>query len=991
MSTLLLLLACAPERPTWASAQTIDALDQGIGGPKAMARPGDLLLENDRIRVAVVGARASMGPSPYGGTVADVDLQRPDPRWGAGHGNDQFAEMFSTVNMNLVAADEEGEVTILADGSDGGAAIVRADAMSEPFLTMLAPLWTIVDQPEFRIVTDYILEPGVPALKIRSVATTKLPPEAAPEGTLLPGTPDTLEILDLTMQKGTAFGDFYLQGGAVDVFAPGVGFDEDLAVYEANQAGINTFKDPFRFAFVAGVGDKVSYLLATSDGAPVYVPLFTGSQTAVFGAGQVGDVVSDTNPDDPGDDRYDRFPSGASYRYERYLAVGKGDVGSALDALIEARGDAHGTVTGHVLEEGTGLPLSHVNVFVYEPGAEKPWSQWLTDVGEDVTPDGNFGGKLPPGPWELVVHAQGRPDGERVAIDVVEGEELDLVLGSPRPGQVSVQVVDEYGRPVPAKITFTGESQLDSVLGDDYVPAGAAQVVFTPDGRADVVLPAGLYTATASRGLEYELDVSPLFEVTDDGVSRLQMQVVRSVDTTGFVSADFHVHSINSFDSGTTLSDRVVTMVAEGVEFFTSTDHDYLTDYAPAVQDLGLEPWVKTTVGLETSTIEIGHYLGFPLADDPLADQGGAFDWTGYAPDDILDELEDIGVRAGYQPVRIVAHPRDGILGFFDQYGFDPYSGQVVTPTLSVLNELLRDNNFTDNYDALELLNGKRFEIVRTPTQPELDTVALGGEVTNYDLVRRTAQEQEDLQRGVYRLGYGHEGQVDDWFTLLNMGQRVTALGNSDTHGKFTIEAGCPRNYVVADTDDPASLDEQAIADAVREGRVVASYGPFVRFWMNDPENGVGADVVDTDGTVDLHIEVQAPTWVQVDRVEVYQNGTLIHEYEDLDGDVVKLLEDLPVQVDKDSWFVVIAMGDGDLAPVFTPVEMPPIQLQDVVTEALADVPGISSFIPAGVPIPRSGVVVPFALTNPIRVDVDGDGWEAPGLPSWLLPPEEPE
>ena len=89
--------------------------------------------------------------------------------------------------------------------------------------------------------------------------------------------------------------------------------------------------------------------------------------------------------------------------------------------------------------------------------------------------------------------------------------------------------------------------------------------------------------------------------------------------------------------------------------------------------------------------------------------------------------------------------------------------------------------------------------------------------------------EQEGLVDGTYKLSVDVQGTVDDWFTLLNLGFRYTALGNSDTHGTTSTESGCPRNYVLVDEDDPAFLDDQLVADAVRAHRVVASYGPFVR------------------------------------------------------------------------------------------------------------------------------------------------------------------
>jgi len=559
---------------------------------------------------------------------------------------------------------------------------------------------------------------------------------------------------------------------------------------------------------------------------------------------------------------------------------------------------------------------------------------------------------------------------------------------------VDFEVVDETGRHVPAKVTIfpsSGSTPLQRDFGDKIITGNAAEAIFLAHGQGTTTLPPGDYYAVASRGLEYELGESEPFTVKADGSAEITMQVLHTVDSEGWISADFHVHAANSFDSGVSLENRVVTMAAEGVDFFSSSDHDYLTDYAPVVQALGLESFVKTAVGLETTTLELGHYIGMPLQNDTLLEQGGAFDWTGLTPNDILDTLADLGVEGG-EPLRLVAHPRDGILGYFDQFGFNAYDGEIHTPTLSGANPLLRDpKNFTTDFEALELLNGKRFELIRTPTQPELDAYAATGELRSYDMVARTGQEQIDLDKGTYNLGYGHDGQVDDWFTLLNTGVRLTALGNSDTHGRFSIEAGCPRNYVYMGKDDPGSLDGQEVADAVKAGRVVASYGPFIDFTADDTYM-LGDTVPVTDGKVKLDITVQAPTWMVVDRVELYQNGELIHEWEGLDPDVVKLQQELEVEVTKDSWFVVIAMGDGDLSPVFSPVEIPPVELQDVVVEALSTVPAVGAFVSPAVPIPREGPVLPFALTNPIWVDVDGDGEiTPPGIPAFMREPAEPQ
>lgn len=1001
----LLSFGCATNEP-YARALVLEDLDQGIGGPKATGRPGDLLLENDRIRVVVLGARRSLGPHTSGGSLIDADLQRNDPRYSNGQGNDQLAEIFATVNMNVPLVDasitDGGTVEVIADGFDGGAAIVRAEGPSEPFLTMLGGLWAINGQADFKLRTDYILEPGAGAVLMRTTAvfgSDSFPETATPAGS----SETDIDVLGLAITTGATFGDFYLQGGSVDVFTPDVGYDEDGFVFELNDAGVNTFEEPINVDYLAGTADGVSYALMADQGN-LFVPLFTSSQTAGFGAGVEGDGTDE------------RFAAGTAYSYDRWFAVGRGDVGSALDAVLEARGVETGRVEGHVIEQGTGVALSHVHVFVYAPDATAPWSEFQTDVGDDPTPDGSFGGTLPPGTWELLAYDEGRPVGQRVTVTVTAGQTTTAVISSPQPGSVSFQVTDETGMIVPAKLSFFTEDGSDvrrPDLGDSYIAGAPAAVKFAPYGSGQLVLPPGRYYAVASRGPEYDLGISDPFDVTANTAVDLDLAVVRSVDSSGWISADLHVHAEASFDSGTSLSDRVGTMVSEGVEFLSSTDHDAITDYAPVIEDMGLEPWLSSAVGVEVTTLELGHFLGFPLQIDNLADQGGAFDWTGMIPEEIVASVRAKGLPGQIEPVVFVGHPRDGILGYFDQFGLDPFEGTkglgtdpgtpAVNPSLLVTltNDLISQDSFTTDFDALELLNGKRFELLRTPTAAELAAYADDEDaVSAYDMLARTSDEQQALIDGfdgTFTLGAGVEGVIDDWFTLLNLGFRYTALGNSDTHGKTSIESGCPRNYVQVGTDDPAYVDADEVAEAVRAGRVVASYGPFVRFWINDEANGPGAEITDADA-VTVGVQVSSPDWFDVDRVELYENGTLIHEWTVESGDIlqggfdgVNLDTTIEITPEKDSWYVVIALGDDDLGPMFTPVEIPPIQLQDVVIDALGSVEAVSGFLEAPVPIPRTFPVYPYALANPIRVDQAGDGWTAPGLPDWLVPPAEEE
>ena len=61
-------------------------------------------------------------------------------------------------------------------------------------------------------------------------------------------------------------------------------------------------------------------------------------------------------------------------------------------------------------------------------------------------------------------------------------------------------------------------------------------------------------------------------------------QIARVIDTTGFVGSDFHVHSHRQPRlARCARRDRVVTMLAEGIDFFTPSDHDFRADFAPDI------------------------------------------------------------------------------------------------------------------------------------------------------------------------------------------------------------------------------------------------------------------------------------------------------------------------------------------------------------------------------------------------------------------------
>ena len=179
-----------------------------------------------------------------------------------------------------------------------------------------------------------------------------------------------------------------------------------------------------------------------------------------------------------------------------------------------------------------------------------------------------------------------------------------------------------------------------------------------------------------------------------------------------------------------------------------------------------------------------------------------------------------------------------------------------------------------------------------------------------------------------------------DWQGLLNQGLRVTAIGNSDTHS-VDQPPGYPRNYIRTLAPNPARVSGAEITDSVRTGALTVGGGAMIDF-PTGPQPG--DTVAPQDGMVTLSVRVRTPSYTKVDRLIVYVNGqraldqpinTTIESLVDFEADV-------NVPISQDAHVSVIVIGEGRMPAV------------------------------------RPGAPV-FALSNPVFVDVDGDGLSFPG------------
>jgi hypothetical protein len=177
----------------------------------------------------------------------------------------------------------------------------------------------------------------------------------------------------------------------------------------------------------------------------------------------------------------------------------------------------------------------------------------------------------------------------------------------------------------------------------------------------------------------------------------------------------------------------------------------------------------------------------------------------------------------------------------------------------------------------------------------------------------------------------------EDWFSLLRQGVVLAGTANSDSH-TLQSPVAAPRNYVRVSRDSLAALDADEFVRSIRSLHTFGTTGPLVDVELGGA--GPGDRFSGRRGT--LRIRVRAARWVSVSEARVFVNGVRTYSGSVSSGGVVAV----PQEFSRDSFVTVEVEGRPD----------------DLYAAVL---PGFA----------------PFAFTNPIFVDADGDGaWAPPGL-----------
>lgn len=750
-------------------------------------REGDFVLANDRVGAIV----SDVGPGelydPYGGRL--IGLARVE-----GGALDPADYNLALIGLGrfIVATESVG---VVADGSDGGPAIVRATGLLAPVGALADLLDALVPGEHAGVpaALDYELAPGSEALDIYLSVRAGDRPVNARSGSL----------------------QAFFQAYRTPPWAPGTGFGD-------RTSGTR---------FIAFEGDGATSFAWT---AP------EGLLRPLIGTSGI-DVLTSA-----------RFTVAACE--EGRLHVGRMVIGGpglpGVQAAV-ARIDETATraLAGSVVESDGSAA---VDVRLHVTAAD----------GEHLTrfrprADGTFAIDVDPRAAELWAWRAGEPLVGPVAIT----EDVRVTMGAL--ATLSVTATDEAGAALPVRVEVVpldGAPPSAPELFGELVPgAGRSHVAFPTDGVVTLRVAPGRHRVTISRGPEYEREVT---EVTLAAGEELPISaaLARSVDTSGVMCADFHIHTHRSVDSSDPSTLKVAGLVADGLEIAIRSEHEWVSDFAPVIDTMGLSDFAFGIAGLELTTFTYGHFGVFPLVPDPARASGGAISWYDRLAPEVFDE-----VRARPEaPALIVNHPRAGGLrqGYFSVAGYDPATGSVERPEL-----------WDDELTLVEAFNGSDFERNR-------------------------------------------EGTVRDWFSLLASGRRVFVVGSSDSHVITETPVGYPRTCLALGVDDPRALTATMVRDATLAGRSVVSGGIFLD--VTGPDGATpGEEASGAGATAAFEVVVRAASWIDVDRLEVIVDGvtteTIPITIDDADPLEPTIRARIPVEADVaagGSFVVFHAAGD---------------------------------------------------------------------------------
>lgn len=905
-------------------------------GGSFMAKNGDWIMENEKIRVIIQQASRQISPAPYGGNLIDADVKGDDV-W-----NDVMGEISTFLGISYTMDAEHFEV--LRDGSDG-VGVMRVSgkttildyinvesavySIASSFLKLELP-WDLNKGIPFYVSNYYVLRAGDSHLKLYTAMCNTSGKRAI-----------------------TTLGDIIDSGGTVAYFnvdqivdgIPGFGYTDD------------PISDIQPARMVGFIGRGSGYAIIPQDKA--WNIILSGVAVIQYGTENGLDFLLKAITGGVDEDKppagYFAVGGKKSIWYGRDVIIFD-SFSSMMEEYYRLKSLETGKISGSVRLGNTGVESAKV-AFINSEGK--------LEVLFETDKDGNYSGLIAPGTYEVYADVMGWPSPPSQTITINKGDEqiVNFLMSEPAFLSFKVEGVDYDTGPAPitqpAKVSLrcvgscprTEKRYFYDTLYDKFPSGYQVQAFVDHRGKVSVMakrgvwmedelpVPPGTYDVFISRGMEFDL-YSERITVSAGEHRIISCRIDRVVDTRGYISADLHVHSVNSPDAPVPLIDRILTFMGEGVDVLVSTDHDFITDYRPLIEKIGASLYLTSFPGEELTTFDVGHFNAYPLRVSESEYQNGALDWAGgrgpnLTPQEIFEGLKSMGEIEN--PVVQVNHPRSIMMGYFTAIQLDTDTLKThADPTKFRMDvkklEMKEDDTglFSNIFDAFEIYNSYGVEITQT---------------------------------------------LNDYFTFLNIGLKKAAVAVSDTHHWYISEAGVPRSfiYVGEGKDTPQSIDGETFARAIQDMKVVGTNGPFIHSYLQDGQKIYRmGELAPFSNNLKLIIEIRMPEWMSVDTLEIFsntpntasRNGRPVDKYPQplllvrispsdfvVSNKQKTYTYTYPITASTDAWYVVVVRDDPDFGENYPMV-----------------------------PVLAKGGELPFAFTNAFFVDRDGNGtFDPPG------------
>ncbi len=600
-------------------------------------RVGDYLLANDKIAVYIEDAGLSDGYARGGGEILAVDRVGDD---GKPMGSSYYVETLMALGIEMINAKS---VTVINDGSDGEAAVVRVVGPLEPIPFLDGSLGVLFSRRfGVQAAYDYVLEPGAESFTVR--LGMKNPSE------------DPIQVaFDTVTDEMHGF------------------FQLNMNKFATDEAGFGQAKGTI--AWAGFVNDGTSFAWRAAGKEPLSFGVEISGFVYTLGPGFVVE----------GCETY--------WRDHAQIIAGGPSYDSLREAIRRVDGEAAWSKITGVVKDSQDSPVAKAWVHLTDPGGK-----YLSRTRADEK--GAYAIHVPPsGTSKLVAQSKGYPLADGVDVTATDGTK-DLTFGPT--GEIKVSVTDlQSSIKLPARVQIVPKDK-PKATPDSYgildEQRGRIHQAFVTTGDITLPVPVGEHQVIVSRGYEYELVEQTVTVAAGQSVD-VPVVLERSVDSTGVMCADFHIHSQFSADSDDPVEAKVASAVADGLDIPVSSEHEWVIDFQPIVEKLGLTDFAFGMPSEELTTFNWGHFGVVPLQPKPDELNNGAIEWIGrLAPaafDDVQSRPED--------PILIVNHPSGGdFSAYFSQSLFD-------RDTAAGKNKEL----WSTNFDAVEVFNSDDLEDVR--------------------------------------------------------------------------------------------------------------------------------------------------------------------------------------------------------------------------------------------------------------------------------------